>query len=109
MSRTMLRSVLSAVVAVTVLNNPFSLLAQNDGAATFKKNCALCHGADGTGNTPTGKALQAKDLKLADVQKQSDDALKGVITNGHGKMPAFGAKLTPETIQSLVAYIRHLP
>jgi mono/diheme cytochrome c family protein len=109
MSKVILRPVLSAVLAVTVLNCPSSLLAQNDGAATFKKNCTLCHGADGTGNTPTGKALQAKDLKVADVQKQSDDALAGVITNGHGKMPAFGAKLTPETIKSLVAYIRDLP
>lgn len=82
--------------------------AQGDAVAVFKKNCVLCHAADGSGNSPSGKALKAKDLRSPEVQKQSDSELTDVITKGRGKMPAFGAKLPPETIQSLVTYIRQM-
>lgn len=83
--------------------------AQVDAAKIFKTNCTLCHGADGSGNTSTGKAMKAKDLRSDEVQKQSDAALTDVITKGRGKMPVFGSKLSPDTIKSLVAYIRQLP
>lgn len=82
--------------------------AQGDAVAVFKKNCALCHAQDGSGNSPSGKALKAKDLRSAEVQKETDAQLTDVITNGRGKMPAFVAKLSPETIKSLVAYIRQI-
>lgn len=82
--------------------------AQSDAAATYKTNCALCHGADGSGSTGTGKALHAQDLRSSDTQKQSDAQLADVITKGRGKMPAFGAKIKPDGIQQLVAYLRTL-
>ena len=73
-----------------------------------RPNCTLCHSADGSGDSPTGKALHAKDLRSDEVQKQDDATLAEVITKGRGKMPAFGAKLKPDDITKLVAYIRHL-
>ena len=79
-----------------------------DAARTFKTNCALCHGADGGGNTGLGKSLHAQDLRSDETQKQSDAALAEAITKGRGKMPAFGAKLKPDDITKLVAYIRTL-
>ncbi len=88
---------------------PASVRAQTDAAKVFKDNCTLCHGADGSGDTPTGKALKAKDLKSDEVQKQSDDELAAVISKGRAKMPAFGSKFSPDVIKSLVAYIRQLP
>ncbi|MGA8272278.1 MAG: cytochrome c [Candidatus Sulfotelmatobacter sp.] len=83
--------------------------AQSDPAKLFATNCTLCHGADGSGNTGTGKAMHAKDLRSDDVQKQSDAALSEVIIKGRGKMPAFGAKIKPDDVQKLMAYIRNLP
>jgi mono/diheme cytochrome c family protein len=82
--------------------------AQSDAAATFKANCVLCHAADGSGNTSAGKALGAKDLRSAEVQKQSDAVLADTITKGKGKMPAFGSKLKPEDVKGLVTYVRGL-
>jgi mono/diheme cytochrome c family protein len=79
-----------------------------DPAKLFSANCELCHGADGSGNTGPGKAFHAQDLRSADSQKQSDAALGEVITKGRGKMPAFGAKIKPDDITKLVAYIRTL-
>ena len=84
------------------------LLAQSDSAKTFKANCVLCHSADGSGDSATGKALKARDLRSAEVQKQSDADLATLITKGKGKMPAFGAKLSPEVVKSLTGYIREL-
>jgi mono/diheme cytochrome c family protein len=79
---------------------------QSDVANVYKKNCVLCHAADGSGNSPSGKALGAKDLASSEVQKKSDEDLAEVITKGKGKMPAFGAKLKPDEVKQLVAFIR---
>jgi mono/diheme cytochrome c family protein len=82
--------------------------AQFDPAKFFSTNCTLCHSANGSGDSPTGKALHAKDLRSADVQKQDDATLAEVVTKGRGKMPAFGAKVKPDEVTKLVAYIRQL-
>jgi len=82
--------------------------AQADGERIYKANCALCHGADGAANTGVGKSLHATDLRSEETQKQSDAALAEVIAKGRGKMPAFGAKLKPDDITQVVAYIRTL-
>jgi cytochrome c6 len=96
------------LISFAALALPAGLRAQNDADKIFKANCVLCHAADGSGSSPTGKALKAKDLKSEEVQKVSDVDITTVITNGKGKMPAFGKKLKPEDIQSLVGYVRAL-
>ncbi len=88
---------------------PSVMQAQSDADKIYKSNCALCHSADGSGSSPTGKAMHAKDLRSEEVQKESDAAINEVITKGRGKMPAFGAKIKPDDITKLVAYIRALP
>ncbi len=82
---------------------PSALRAQSDADKIYKINCVLCHSAG-----PTGKAMHAKDLRSDEVQKQSDAVLSEVITKGRGKMPAFGAKIKPDDVTKLVAYIRAL-
>lgn len=82
--------------------------AQDDAAKVYKTNCVMCHSANGSGDTAPGKALKAKDLRSAEVQKQTDAALTEVITKGKGKMPAFGAKIKPDDVTKLVAYLRAL-
>ena len=42
-----------------------SATANADGAGLFAKNCASCHGADGSGDTPVGKAMNVPSLKGA--------------------------------------------
>ena len=80
----------------------------SDGPAIYKAKCAMCHGPDGAGQTTMGKNLKLRDLRSADVQKQTDAALTKVITDGKGKMPAYKGKLTPADIESVVAFIRTL-
>src|SRR5438067_72383 len=87
---------------------PSLLAADTDAASLFKSKCVLCHAENGSGNSPSGKALKAKDLRSEETQSKSDAELKEVITKGRNKMPAFAQKLEPEQIQLLVVYVRQL-
>ena len=79
-----------------------------DPAATYKAKCASCHGADGSGSTAPGKALKVRDLRSADVQKQSDDQLFAIVAKGKEKMPGYEKTLGADTCKALVAHIRKL-
>jgi mono/diheme cytochrome c family protein len=98
----------TASICLLVLTLSPNVRADDAGATLFKKNCVLCHAADGSGSSPSGKALKAKDLGSSEVQKNTDEQITEILTKGKGKMPAFGAKLKPEDIKQLVAYVRTL-
>ncbi len=79
-----------------------------DGGETYKAKCVGCHGADGTGNTPAGKAMKVRDLTSAEVQGQTDAQLYDIIAKGKGKMPGYEKPLGADKCKELVAYIRTL-
>jgi mono/diheme cytochrome c family protein len=106
--RKLLRRLIQIVILLGLVL-PVVMQAESDPAKIFKTNCVLCHAADGSGDSESGKALHAKDLRSDEVQKQSDATLTEVITKGKGKMPAFAAKIPPDDVTKLVAYIRQLP
>ena len=83
--------------------------AADDAAATYKAKCAMCHGADGKGDTPVGKKMGIHDFASAEVQKASDGDLIAIITKGKNKMPAYENKLSAAQIKEIVTYIRSLP
>ena len=87
---------------------PSWLVAQSGAASLFKSKCALCHAEDGSGSSPSGKALKARDLRAPETQTKPDAEIAEVIAKGRNKMPAFGQKLKPDQIQQLVTYIRQL-
>ena len=77
----------------------------------YRRNCARCHGAEGRGDTPLGKTLNAPDFTDTDWwQKHSEITssknLAAIINHGKGGMPAFGKKLTRTEINLLVGYVR---
>ena len=82
--------------------------APASGADTFKTKCAVCHGQDGSGNTAMGQKMKVRDLRSPDVQKQTDEELTAIITNGKPPMPAYGKILTPADIHQIVAYLRSI-
>jgi cytochrome c6 len=73
-------------------------------AQSYKSNCVVCHGADGTG-TPTGKSLKAPDLHSAAVQKMTDQQIEEQIADGKNNMPPFKSTLSKEQIAALAAYV----
>jgi len=82
--------------------------AQGSGADTYKAKCAMCHGPDGLGATPAGKAMKAVPFNSPDLVKVSDADLIAATKNGKGKMPAYAGKLTDPQIKDVVAYSRTL-
>jgi len=100
---------ISIVLALLiVMAIPLLADATPDGASLFKSKCAMCHGPDGSGQTPMGKSLKIRSLGSAEVQKQSDAELTNIITNGRGKMLAYKGKLSAEEIKALVGTIRSM-
>ena len=98
-------------LALAILFQPSSQAAitpAGDGAATYKAKCIACHGADGSGNTATGKTLKVRDLRSAEVQKQSDDQLFNIIAKGKEKMPGYEKTLGGDKCKELVGYVRHI-
>jgi len=77
-------------------------------AMLYQAKCAICHGEDGNGETPAGKALGAGDQRSEAIQKMTDAQMTDIIANGKGHMQAWKNKLTAKQIKELVAYIRTL-
>jgi cytochrome c6 len=80
-------------------------------AELFRNNCARCHGADGTGQTPSGELYKAPNLTDEEWWRKnsgitSTRSLIGIVTRGKGAMPAFGKKLKRSEISQLVNYAR---
>jgi cytochrome c6 len=106
--RMLKRAIHTAALAFVLFFAGRTTLAQNTGADTFKTQCEVCHGADGLGNTPVGKAMGARPYNSPDVRKLSDANLTVIIKNGKNKMPAFGGKLTDAQIKDVLKYIHTL-
>jgi mono/diheme cytochrome c family protein len=92
---------------ITLLAAGTASFAQ-DGAATYKSKCQMCHGATGMADTPAGKSTKARSFSDPEVMKMSDEELINVTTNGHNKMPAYKGKLTDAQIKDVIAYIHTL-
>jgi len=85
-----------------------SARADDASAKLYQTKCTACHGADGAGSTPAGKALKIRDFHDPDVQKESDADLTTIIASGKNKMPSYEKTLKPDEIKGLVAYVREL-
>jgi cytochrome c6 len=101
-----LRVVLTAIplLATAAWGTP----AAQDGATLYKAKCAMCHSADGKGDTPVGKKMGAHDFASQEVQSKSDAQLAEIIAKGKNKMPAYEKSFKEPEIKDLVAYVREL-
>jgi len=86
--------------------------APDGAAANWTKSCASCHGPDGKGNARMVRMLRvdtaALDLTNTATRGSKDEDLTKTITDGKGKMPKYGAKLSAAEIAGLVGHIRGL-
>lgn len=100
--------VLPAVASMALALSPALFGQAETGEALYKRNCAGCHGADGSGQTPMGRTFKIGDMRSAEVQKMTDAQLADLIAKGKGKMPAYEKKLSHEQIESVVGHLREL-
>jgi mono/diheme cytochrome c family protein len=121
MNRTLARAAVSVLGLGIALTSMYSAhlvnavseknASQKDANAAdlFEKKCATCHGKDGKSNTFKAKFNHARNLTDAKWQSEvSDERLFNSISNGKGKMPAWGKKLSEREIDSLVSFVRGL-
>jgi cytochrome c6 len=100
------RRVAVGAMSLVMLALPITSIAADEGADLFKTKCAMCHGADASGKTAMGEKMKIRDLRSAEVQKQTDAELEGFISKGKEKMPGYGSKLSKEQIGKLVGFLR---
>ena len=98
----------SILIVLTLTGSAIVLHAADAaaGKAAYDKSCKSCHGPDGAASPAMSKMMKVdiKDLKSADVQAESDDDLKKVITDGKGKMKPVAS--ASGSAADIVAYIR---
>ena len=102
------RRIYSGILTLSLSLASVVLHAQASGADTYKAKCQMCHGADGLGATPAGKAMKAIPFNSPEILAQSDADLIAATKNGKGKMPAYAGKLSDGDIKAVVAYIHTL-
>jgi cytochrome c553 len=97
-------------------DKPAATAIPDESRVTFESKCAMCHGADGTGNGPASASLTPKPRNYTDPAWQAsvtDDELRAIILFGGqsvGKSPMMPGnpqlKDKPEVIDGLVAIVR---
>jgi cytochrome c6 len=101
-------SVLFVAIALftTLLATPALADASSEvitqGAKIFNANCAACHM---NGNNVVNAAKNLKSATLKQYSMDSEAAIVTQVTNGKNAMPSFKAKLNPEQIQAVAAYV----
>jgi cytochrome c oxidase cbb3-type subunit 3 len=83
---------------------------EKHGAALFVKNCAFCHGADGTGKNWIGSFLEPHPRNLTDpvaMAGMTRGRLTSVIREGlpGTSMPAWKSVLSETEIAAVAAYV----
>lgn len=89
------------VIGLLCLGVPQVVLADISGARLYARNCAACHGSNGTGGIGVPLALPAFQAGIDD-----DYIRKTIILGRPGRvMPAF-TQLQPDEVDAIVHYVR---
>ena len=106
-----MKQALTSLLIAGVIGSAIGVAAA-DPATDWAKNCASCHGKDGSGSTIMGKQLGIVDYRSASVQASFSDAQavtiikQGVTSGGKQKMKGYAGVLSDDQIKALVGYIR---
>ena len=81
------------------------------GHELYQKNCEVCHGYDGRGQTASGRGLYPPpvDLRGDSTAQRTDGALFYLIRNGIRNTGMPGWQLADQQTWQLVVFIRNLP
>ncbi len=96
----------AAQVSLRAQDNPGNktdVAVSAEGREVYEQICQACHMADAKGGAGAGTGVPA----LAANPKLADRGYGiGIVRNGRGGMPRFGAMLTPAQIAAVLTYVR---
>ena len=93
---------LAVILAVALAGTALA----EDGAALYKAKCASCHGAEGKGDTPVGKALKVKPLAGT---KLSTGEIEKVAAEGRPGTKMLAIKgLSADQYKAIAAHVKTL-
>ena len=99
-------------MSATVKNPLDSSMSKADMAEAgrlFNINCAVCHGAKGTGNGPVGEKIGAvANLTTDQYMKMADGTMFHSINYGKNNMGSYASQLSREQRWMIIKYIRTL-
>lgn len=102
---------LTRALIVSALMSTLTLVAADvkNGKVVYDRSCKSCHGADGTPNPAIAKMFKVdmRSLSSTEVQQESDDEMKKIITEGKGKMHPVKT-VSGASLDDVVAYVRTL-
>jgi cytochrome c6 len=94
---TLLLSALLVFPAVTGAGEP-----PVDGQQLYERKCLACHGADGAGDKPLGRAMAVPDLRTSEM---TEAEIEKVILDGRGRMTAYRRRLTGDQVEQIAEYV----
>jgi mono/diheme cytochrome c family protein len=103
-----LTAVAMALLGVLVLATTATAADAELGKKLWTQKCAMCHGADGKGDTRMAERLKAKIPDLGASAGKTDSELLKAISDGKRPMPAFGKSLKPEELEAVVHHAKGL-
>ena len=99
-------AVIFGVLGLSHLDSPPA--SADDGAVLYDANCVKCHGADGRGDTPVGRAMKA--TSLVDPKWAAEDSAEAVVSafRENPKHKAVASKVSDDDLRSIAVHLRKL-
>jgi cytochrome c6 len=103
----MSKSFRSGIVLAAVVALAGSMCFAEDGAATYKAKCAMCHGPTGTPSAGMAKMMGIKPASDPSMKTLTVDQIVSTVKNGKGKMKPIAGLTDPE-VHAVAAYFKTL-
>jgi len=97
----------SQIVLAAAVSLAGAMCFAQDGAATYKAKCAMCHGPTGTPSAGMAKAMGIKPISDPSIQALTVAQISATVKNGKGKMKPI-AGLTDAQVSAVAAYFKSL-
>jgi cytochrome c6 len=95
----------SQIVLAAAVSLAGAMCFAQDGAATYKAKCAMCHGP--TGTPSAGMAMGIKPVSDPSMKALTVAQIEATVKNGKGKMKPV-AGLTDPQVSAVAAYFKSL-
>jgi mono/diheme cytochrome c family protein len=101
---------LRAVLVLLLAMMPLACARDRSAPGLYKSYCRRCHGPNGEGPKKPVRLYPHLDLRSSPMVLRGDRAaVRQRIAEGHGPMPSYSKRLTPEEMERLVDFTLQIP